>query len=87
MSVFKTSKQFYECVGDLVDRAKLDPQVGPKITKSGIVIQFRYSNPEAITTVNGPILTILKLLPAVQPLYKLYPTLLREKGYANLILK
>jgi hypothetical protein len=35
----------------------------------------------------GPIPKILKLLPAVQPLYKVYPALLKEKGYGNLILK
>jgi len=35
----------------------------------------------------GPIPKILKLLPAVQPLYKEYPNLLREKGYGDLILK
>lgn len=143
MSIFRDSEQFYECVGELMDRAKKDPQVGPKIAKSGIVIQFRYTNPDAQTTVNakdkatqpgafvdvihgpcnlkpdvvmtmkadtshafwhgkvnlmaalakkeiiasGPIPKILKLLPAVQPLYKMYPALLREKGYSNLVLK
>lgn len=143
MSVFKDSKHFYECVGELLDRAKMDAEVGGKIAKSGIIIQFRYTDPEAVTTVNakdkptqpgayvdvihgpcnlkpevtmsmkadvshafwhgkvnlmaalakkeivavGPIPKILKLLPAVQPLYKVYPTLLREKGYENLILK
>lgn len=143
MSVFRDSKHFYECVGDLMDRAKCDPQVGPKIAKSGIIIQFRYTEPDAVTTVNarqkptqvgayvdiihgpcdlkpdvimtmkadvshafwhgkvnlmsalakrdivavGPIPKILKLLPAVQPLYKVYPQLLKEKGYANLVLK
>lgn len=143
MSVFKTSKQFYECVGELMERAKKDPNVGPKIAKSGIVIQFRYIDPEATTTINartrptqpgafvdviqgqcdlqaditmtmkadishafwhgkvnllaalakrdivatGPIPKILKLLPAVEPLYKLYPTLLREKGYGQLVYK
>ena len=110
---------------------------------SGIVIQFRYTDPEAVTTINardkptqpgafvdvihgacnlkpdvsmtmkadvphafwhgkvnlvealakkqivatGPIPKILKLLPAVQPLYKQYPSLLKEKGYADMILK
>jgi hypothetical protein len=143
MSVFKDSKQFYECVGELMDRAKQDPNVGPKIAKSGIIIQFRYTDPEAVTTVNakekptqpgafvdvmhgpthlkpdvvmtmkadtahafwhgkvnlmaaltkreivatGPIPKILKLLPAVQPLYKVYPVLLKEKGYGALALK
>jgi hypothetical protein len=143
MGVFRDSKHFYECVGELMDRAKVDPNVGPKIAKAGIVIQFRYSDPEAQTTVNakdkptqpgafvdviqgpttlkpdvvmimkadtahafwhgkvnliaalakkeivaqGPIPKILKLLPAVEPLYKTYPALLREKGYANMVLK
>src|SRR5690554_5900756 len=126
-----------------MDRAKSNPQVGPKIAKSGIIIQFRYTDPEAVTTVNakdkptqpgafvdiihgptelkpdvvmtmkadtahafwhgkvnliaalskkeilatGPIPKILKLLPAVQPLYKVYPVLLREKGYTSIVLK
>lgn len=143
MSVFKDSKQFYECVGELMDRAKKDPNVGAKIAKSGIIIQFRYTQPDAITTVNakdkptqpgafidvihgpcnlkpdvtmtmkadvshafwhgkvnlvaalakkdivatGPIPKILKLLPAVQPLYKVYPALLKEKGYGSMVLK
>jgi len=143
MSVFRDAKQFYECVGELMDRAKTDPQIGGKIAKSGIVIQFVYTDPDAMTTINakdkptqpsayidvihgacklkpdvvmtmkadtahafwhgkvnlvaalskkeivakGPIPKILKLLPAVQPLYKIYPELLREKGYDGLALK
>ncbi len=143
MAVFRDAKQFYECVGELMDRAKKDPKVGPKIAKSGIIIQFRYTEPEAMTTINardkpkqpgahidvihgpctlkpdvvmsmkadtshafwhgkvnlmgalatrqivaqGPIPKILQLLPAVLPLYKVYPQLLREKGYASLVLK
>ena len=142
MSVFRDSAQFYECVGELMDRAKKDPYIGKKISKSGIIMQFLYSDPEAITTINGKdnptqpgayvdvihgacdlepdvvmsmkadtahafwlgkvnliaalsnkeiiasgaIPKILKLLPAVQPLYKVYPALLKEKGYNNLIL-
>lgn len=143
MGVFHDSDQFYACVGELMDRAKKDPQIGPKIAKSGIIIQFRYTEPEAMTTINakdkatqpeafvdvihgpcdlkpdvtmsmkadvshafwhgkvnlvsalskkqiiaeGPIPKILKLLPAVQPLYKIYPEMLREKGYGDLVMK
>ncbi len=143
MTIFRDSNQFYETVGELMDRAKKDPKVGPKIAKSGIVIQFRYTDPDAMTTVNakmkptqagsfvdvihgpcdlhpdvvmtmkadvahafwhgrvnlisalskkeivatGPIPKILKLLPAVQPLYSVYPSLLRERGYSELVLK
>lgn len=143
MGVFRDADQFYACVGELMDRAKKDPQVGPKIAKSGIIIQFRYSDPEAMNTINargkptqpgayvdvihgkcdlkpdvlmtmkadvahafwqgkvnlvaalskkqivaeGPIPKILKLLPAVQPLYKVYPEILKEKGYGDLLAK
>jgi len=142
MGVFRDANHFYECVGELMDRAKKDPQVGPKIAKSGLVIQFQYSDPQAVTTVNakdkpsqpgayvdvihgpcplkpditmsmkadiahafwhgkvnllaalskkdilakGPIPKILKLLPAVEPLYKVYPRLLREKGYDSMVM-
>lgn len=143
MGAFRDSKHFYDTVGELMDRAKKDPKVGPKIAASGIVIQFRYTDPEAVTTVNakskptqpgaycdvihgpcdlnpdvvlsmkadvshvfwhgktnlmtaiakrdivvkGPLPKVLKLLPAVEPLYKVYPALLREKGYDDMVLK
>jgi hypothetical protein len=143
MAVFQDADQLYECVGELMDRAKTDPKVGPKIGKSGIIIQFQYTDPDAVTTVNckdkptqpgayvdvingpcdwkpdivlsmkadiahqfwhgkvnlvgalakkqivakGPIPKILKLLPAVEPLYKDYPALLHEKGYDSMIIK
>ncbi len=143
MAVFKSSEQFYETVGELMDRAKKDPKVGPKIAKSKLVLQFRYTDPEAMTTINakgkptqpgafvdvihgecdlkpdvvmtmkadvahafwhgkvnlmaalskkeivakGPIPKILKLLPAIKPLYAVYPALLKEKGYGDLVMK
>jgi hypothetical protein len=143
MAVFRDSAQFYATVGELMDRAKKDPQIGPKIAASGIIIQFRYTDPDAVTTVDakdkptqpgafadviqgpttlkpdavlsmkadvahafwhgkvnlltalakkdivmhGPLPKILKLLPAVEPLYKMYPALLREKGYGDLVMK
>jgi hypothetical protein len=143
MAVFRDSEQFYETVGALMDLAKKDSKIGPKIATAGVVIQFRYTDPEAVTTVNakdkptqpdaycdvihgayelkpeitlsmkadvahafwqgkvnllgaiakrdivvqGPLPKVLKLLPAVEPLYKVYPTLLREKGLGNLVMK
>jgi len=143
MAIFQSSKQFYECVGELMDRAKKDPKIGPAIAKSGIIIQFHYTDPEALTTINarskptqpgafvdvingpcdlkpdlkmsmkadmshafwhgkvnllgaitkkeivleGPLPKILKLLPAVEPMYKMYPILLKEKGFTNLVMK
>ena len=142
MAVFQNSGEFYDTVGDLMNRAKVDPDIGKKIAKSGVIIQFRYTDPDAVTTVdakdkptqpgafvdviNGPCdlkpdiimtmkadtahafwhgkvnllsaltkkeillqgsqLKVLQLLPAVTPLFKVYPVLLKEKGYSNLIL-
>ena len=141
MAVFKTSEEFYAAVGDLMDRAKSDPKIGPAIAKAGFIIQFRYSDPDAMTTINakdrptqhgayvdvihgptdlkpdismsmkadvshafwqgkvdlmgavtkkqivveGPLLKVVKLVPAVAPLFKVYPALLKEKGLTNLI--
>ena len=143
MSIFRNSQQFYECVGELMNRAKRDAKIGPKIAKSGLVIRFCYTEPNAMTTIDarhppstpntflnvfngdcvlrpdvtmtmkadvshafwhgkvnllaalakkdivleGPLPKILKLLPAVEPMYKMYPALLKEKGYTNLIVK
>lgn len=53
MPVFSSSKQFYDTIGELMQRAKTDPIVGPKIAKSGVIIQFRYTDPDAVTTVNA----------------------------------
>ncbi len=143
MAVFKDSKQFYDTVGELMNRASKDPNVGPKIAKSKLIIQFKYSDPEAMTTINakdkptqpgayldvihgpttlkpditmsmkadvshafwhgkvdlvkaiaskqivmqGSLLKVLALLPAVAPLYKVYPVLLHEKGLDKMIIK
>jgi len=140
MPIFRDSDQFYACVGALMERAKVDPDVGKKIAKSKIVLQFRYTEPTAMTTVNaktepsqegayvdviqgecdlkpdvtmsmkadvahkfwlgkvnlvsalakgdietkGPIPKILKLLPAIKPLYSEYPEILRENGLEDL---
>ena len=143
MAVFTDSQQFYDTVGELMNRAKVDQEIGRKIAKAGVIIQFRYTDPEAVTTVNakdkptqpgafvdvfngptnlkpdivmtmkadtahafwqgkvnllnaltkkeillqGSQLKVLQLLPAVTPLFKVYPVLLREKGYEQLVLK
>jgi hypothetical protein len=142
MTVFKDANHYYQTIGELMNRASQDPNVGSKIAKSDIIIRFVYRNPEAMSTINaketpepgtfvniyhgpsdlkadvtmtmdadvahafwhgkvnlmaalskkqiiaeGPIPKILKLLPAVQPLYKQYPELLKELGFENMIMK
>jgi putative sterol carrier protein len=141
MPVFKNAEEFYAAVGELMDRAKTDPKIGPAIAKAGFIIQFRYTDPDAMTTINaldrptqqgayvdvihgptdlkpmitmsmkadvshafwqgkidlmsavtkkqisveGPLLKVVKLVPAVAPLFKVYPALLKEKGLTHLV--
>ncbi len=53
MGYFRDSQHFYETVGELMDRTKKDPQMGPRIGKSAMVIQFIYHEPEAMTTIDA----------------------------------
>ena len=143
MSVFTDSQQIYDTVGELLQRAVRDPDIGPKVARSDTVIQLRYTDPEAQITINardvptqfgayadvflgpcdlqpevvmsmtgdlahefwsgrmnlasalarrqiqatGPVIKVLRLVPAIEPLYQQYPALLRVKGLEHLILK
>jgi hypothetical protein len=143
MSVFQDSQQFYETVGELLQRAARDPSIGPTVARADTVIQLRYTDPEAQITINacgvptqfggyvdvflgscdlvpevimsmtgdlahefwfgrvnlgsalarrqiqaiGPVIKVLRLVPAVEPLYQQYPALLKAKGLEHLILK
>jgi len=53
MPVFKDSAEVYATIGELMERAKKDPDIAPKIAKSGVIIQFCYSNPDAVTTIDA----------------------------------
>jgi hypothetical protein len=142
MAYFKDESELKLILGQLYDRVKSDPRMGPKICEGKIVIRFRYDEPHGIVTIDaanppkqpgaycdvtwgdsplkpdvemsmradvahvfwhgkvnlmaaltrrqiiakGPIPKILKLLPAVQPVYVMYPRLLREIGREDLAL-
>ncbi len=143
MSVFKDSQQFYDTVGELLQRAARDPQIGPTVARANTVIQLRYTQPEAQITIDargvpsqfgayvdvflgdsdrepevsmsmtgdlahefwsgrvnlasalarrqieatGPVIKVLRLVPAVEPLDLQYPAVLKAKGLEHLILK
>ena len=53
MSVFQDSQQFYETVGELLQRAGRDPDIGPTVARSDTVIQLRYSDPDAQITIDA----------------------------------
>jgi hypothetical protein len=143
MAYFKDEAELRHIIGMLYDRVKIDPAIAPRIRDGKIVIQFRYTEPVGIVTINastpptqpqafydvlwgddtglkadvemsmkadvahqfwhgkvnlmaaltrrqiiakGPIPKILKLLPAVEPVYAIYPQMLREIGRTDLII-
>lgn len=142
MAYFKDEAELREIIGMLYDRVKVDPAIAPRIRDGKIIVQFRYTEPVGIVTINaadpptqpnafydviwgeisakphvemtmkadvahqfwhgkvnlmaaltrrqiiakGPIPKILKLLPAVEPVYAIYPQMLREIGRADLII-
>jgi hypothetical protein len=53
MGVFKDSRQFYDTVGEVMHRAAFDPDIGSQVVRTEIVIQFRFTNPEAQITLNA----------------------------------
>lgn len=143
MAYFRDEAELHHILGMLYDRVKINPAVAPRICAGKIVIQFRYTEPAGIATINaaapptqpgafydvlwgddtglkpdvqmsmkadvahqfwhgkvnlmmaltrrqiiakGPIPKILKLLPAVEPVYAIYPVMLREIGRADLVI-
>lgn len=143
MPYFKDEAELRSIIGLLYDRVKINEVVAPRIRAGKIVIQFRYTEPVGVVTINalapptqpdaycdvnwgedphlkvdvdmsmkadiahqfwhgkinlmaaltrrqiiakGPIPKILKLLPAIEPVYKMYPQMLREIGREDLVL-
>jgi hypothetical protein len=53
MGVFKDSRQLYDTVGEVMHRAALDSYIGSHVVRTEIIIQFRYTDPEAQITLNA----------------------------------
>ncbi len=54
MPYFKDTEQLYQILGDFFNKLKDDPEIGPKVLASGLIIQFQYKNPDAIITIHCP---------------------------------
>jgi hypothetical protein len=53
MPVFKDAEQLYDVLGGLITRLKDDPVIGPAVLKSGLIIRFKYSEPESEITIDA----------------------------------
>ncbi|HOX28179.1 MAG TPA: hypothetical protein PLQ76_03380 [bacterium] len=54
MPIFNDTEHFYSVLVPFFNMLKDDPGIGPKIFSSGLVVQFIYSDPQAIITIDCP---------------------------------
>lgn len=51
--VFKDSDMLYDIFMDFYDLLNKDPDIGPSLQKTNLCIQFRYSKPDAVITIDA----------------------------------
>lgn len=54
MAYFKDTKQFYNILVPFFNKLKDDPEIGPKVFASNLIIKFIYHNPEAVIIIHSP---------------------------------
>lgn len=52
-NVFKDSEMVYDIFMDFYDMLNKDPNIGPSLQKTNLCIQFRYTNPGAVITIDA----------------------------------
>lgn len=54
MAIFNDTDHLYSILEPFFNILKNDPDIGPKIMSSGLIIQFRYTEPDAVITIHCP---------------------------------
>lgn len=54
MAAFKDAEDVYRYVGGIFEKGLADPEVGPKLSGSGVILQVTYTDPDAVVTVDMP---------------------------------
>lgn len=54
MSFFQSSEEFYQILIPFFNKLKDDPEIGPKVLASNLIIKFSYNEPEAVVIVDCP---------------------------------
>jgi len=49
---YDDADQLYEIYGHFMEKILTDPKIGPKMSKSGIIIRFIYTDPDAEVTID-----------------------------------
>jgi hypothetical protein len=53
VALFRDDQDVYEVLGSFFRDAAKDEEMGPEIGKSGLVIQFQYSEPDSVLTIDA----------------------------------
>lgn len=54
MGYFKDAQEVYQILETFFNKLKDNPEIGPKVIESGLIIQFQYEEPDAVITVDCP---------------------------------
>lgn len=54
MGTFKNADDVYRYVGGIFEKGLADPEVGPKLSSSGVILQITYTDPDSVITVDMP---------------------------------
>lgn len=54
MPAFKDSAEVYKYLGGIFEKGLGDPEIGPKLRASGVVLQISYTAPDSVITVDMP---------------------------------
>ncbi|EHR53531.1 putative sterol carrier protein [Saccharomonospora marina XMU15] len=54
MGVFKDEAEVHKYIGGVFEKGLADPQIGPKLSGSGVILQITYTDPDAVVTVDMP---------------------------------
>ncbi|WIY06651.1 SCP2 sterol-binding domain-containing protein [Amycolatopsis mongoliensis] len=54
MGAFKDDSEVYKYIGGVFENGLADPEVGPKLKGSGVVLQITYTDPDSVLTVDFP---------------------------------
>lgn len=52
MGIFKDAKEFEKVFDAFVNEILVHPLIGPKLTRSKMIVQFQYTDPDAQITIN-----------------------------------
>ena len=67
MPIFANADDMWKVMGPLWERIKADPQMGPDLLQSGLIVQFRYRDPELILTIDSSDRQDMKIINGAGP--------------------